>query len=157
MRKITIDDLAGKDGKHDEKLEALSRLPDIYLCNSVIDFSENRGSIPQRYSTIVLKDLSISPIYDDEGYLSRYLMSDGGSCISFLAYDDGDETEILWPEIDRGNINPEIMEDYLGESKKVDGILLCYDKEYDNPFLMKIIDSYKEGIRSIMGEIWPES
>ncbi len=158
MKKLRLEELIGEKKRFKEdEIRAISNLPEIYLCDSTEDLSDNLNKIEGRYSTIILPAVTLEPIYTEEGNLIRYMMDDGGSCISFQAYDSRDSRHVLWPEVDRENINPDMMKKFLERPQKLDGVFLCYDSMYDNAFLMHLLDSYKQGVERIMGEIWSES
>lgn len=158
MRKVSLDELiVGDDGVSQETARIFSRLPETYICDSIKDFTVNRKSIEEEYSTIIIQGIELCPAYDERGNMSRYMMSDGGSCLLFVGYDEEDETNLLWPEIDNVNINPEILGWFLDRPKKVDGLFLCYDSRHDNSFIMSIVDSYRRGVEEYMRQIWPDS
>ena len=156
MKKITTDDLIRiKQDVSSKYMEVFSKLPDVYIVSNVKDFSENRRLIDERYSTLMMSSVFLSPSLKEDGEITKYIMEDGEECFEFDIYDKTDNDKVLWPDINTPQIKRLMIKSYLNKERKIDGLMLCYDSLYDNPFVMNIMDnSYRKGIEEIINDIW---
>ncbi|MFW5852533.1 MAG: hypothetical protein ACOCUR_00725 [Nanoarchaeota archaeon] len=158
MRKFGLVDIVTNRNIDLNTKKALLSVPSIYVCESVNDFEIEKYKIKERYSSIAFSRVYIEPELTTEGNIREYVHLENQSSLGFWLSDETQRLNVLWPCVETIHLSPSKLEDYIENPRETDGALLIYDKEYDNPFLMMIMeDTYKQGINKIMKEIWPKT